>query len=100
MVHAVNKVMRHLRIDKDDVVRLALCGNPIQLSLFQGIEIRDLAYAGKRKLEALGVIPPKRDARIVRAHDIRGLDLPKNTEIIIPPAVRHEIGADALAMMI
>ena len=45
---------------------LAVCGNPIQLSLFQEIEIRDLAYAGKRKLEALGVVATKRDAHIAQ----------------------------------
>ena len=100
VVHAVNRVIDSLRIEKDQVVRLAVCGNPIQLSLFQEIEIRDLAYAGKRKLKKLGVVPPKRDAQIIKARDIRGLDLPAEVDILIPPAVRHEIGADALAMMI
>ncbi|MEX1327417.1 MAG: methylamine methyltransferase corrinoid protein reductive activase, partial [Desulfobacterales bacterium] len=75
-------------------------GNPIQLSLFEGIEFRDLAYAGKRKLESLGVVAPKRDAHIIKAQEISGLDLPEDADIMIPPAVRHEIGADALAMMI
>ena len=100
MVLAVNKVIDNLRINNDDVVRLAVCGNPIQLSLFQEIEIRDLAYAGKRKLEALGVVAPKREAQILKAREITGLNLPAETDILIPPAVRHEIGADALAMMI
>lgn len=100
VVQAVNRVIDNLRIEKDQVVRLAVCGNPIQLSLFQEIEIRDLAYAGKRKLEALGVVPPKRDAQIVKAHEIRGLDLLPEVDVFIPPAVQHEIGADALAMMI
>jgi methylamine methyltransferase corrinoid protein reductive activase len=100
VVHAVNKVVDHLRIEKDEVVRLAVCGNPIQLSLFQKIEIRDLAYAGKRKLEALGVVAPKRDAQIVKTRQIDGLNLSADADILIPPAVRHEIGADALAMMI
>jgi methylamine methyltransferase corrinoid protein reductive activase len=100
VIHAVNRVIDNLRIDKNDVVRLAVCGNPIQLSLFMEIEIRDLAYAGKRKLELLGVVPPKRDAQIVKTSDIRGLNLPTNIDILVPPAVRHEIGADALAMMI
>jgi methylamine methyltransferase corrinoid protein reductive activase len=100
VVHAVNEVIDHLKIEKNDVVRLAVCGNPIQLSLFQEIEIRDLAYAGKRKLEALGVVSPKRDAQIVKAQEIYGLKLPSDADILIPPAVRHEIGADALAMMI
>ncbi|MBT4873770.1 MAG: 4Fe-4S ferredoxin, partial [Desulfobacula sp.] len=100
MIQAVNKVIDNLRINNEEVVRLAVCGNPIQLSLFQKIEIRDLAYAGKRKLEALGVVAPKRDAQIIKASDIPGLNLPADAEILIPPAVRHEIGADALAMMI
>jgi len=100
VVHAVNRVIANLRVGKDRIRRMAVCGNPIQLSLFQGIEIRDLAYAGESKLKKLGVIPPKRDAQIVKARDIRGLDLPPDADILIPPAVRHEIGADALAMMI
>ncbi|MCG6881609.1 MAG: methylamine methyltransferase corrinoid protein reductive activase [Deltaproteobacteria bacterium] len=100
VIRAANQVIDDLRIEKDQVVRLAVCGNPIQLSLFEEIEIRDLAYAGKRKLEALGVIPPKRDAHIVKAPKIRGLDLLPEVDVLIPPAVEHEIGADALAMMI
>jgi uncharacterized 2Fe-2S/4Fe-4S cluster protein (DUF4445 family) len=50
MVEAINKVLGRLQIPLHQVVRLAVCGNPIQLSLFQRIEIRDLAFAGKRKL--------------------------------------------------
>ena len=72
----MNQVIDHLNIDKSQIVRLAVCGNPIQLSLFQEIEIRDLAYAGKRKLDALGVVPPKRDAQIIKARDVEGLDIP------------------------
>ncbi len=100
VINAVNRVIENLRINKNQVVRMAVCGNPIQLSLFHEIEIRDLAYAGKRKLESLGVVPPSRDAQIVKAREIRGLDLNPEVEVIIPPAVQHEIGADALAMMI
>lgn len=100
ITHAINRVIHHLRIDTARVTRLAVCGNPIQLSLFQGIEIRDLAFAGKRKLQSLGVIPPKRNAQIVKAGEIPGLDLPFAADVLIPPAVQHEIGADALAMMI
>ena len=100
IIHAINKVMANLRIDLTTVTRLAVCGNPIQLSLFQGIEIRDLAYAGKRKLESLGVVPPKRNALVAKAADIKDLELPPEAEVMIPPAVQHEIGADALAMMI
>jgi methylamine methyltransferase corrinoid protein reductive activase len=100
VIHAVNQVIDSLGIEKDHVVRVAVCGNPIQLSLFQEIEIRDLAYAGKGRLKALGVVPPKRGAKIIKARDIRGLHLPGEADILIPPAVRHEVGADAIAMII
>ncbi len=100
VIRAVNNVIGRLHISADKVDRLAICGNPIQLSLFQGIEIRDLAYAGKRKLEALGVVPPKREATVLAAKNIPNLNLPGECDVIIPPAVRHEIGADALAMMV
>lgn len=100
MLEAVNKVIGRLRIPTEDVVRLAVCGNPIQLSLFQRMEIRDLAFAGKRKLELLGVEAQKRDAVVLTAEQIRGLGIPAGAEVLVPPAVRHEIGADALAMMI
>ncbi|MGO8821720.1 MAG: methylamine methyltransferase corrinoid protein reductive activase [Desulfomonilaceae bacterium] len=100
MIEAINKVLGRLEVPLDRIVRMAVCGNPIQLSLFQRIEIRDLAFAGKRKLESLGVVPPKRDANVLRAVEIPGLMIPGDAEVMIPPAVRHEIGADALAMMI
>ncbi len=100
VITAINRIIDNLKIDKKEIVRLSVCGNPIQLSLFQEIEIRDLAYAGERKLKALGVVPPNRDAQIVKAGTISGLQVPQGADILIPPAVRHEIGADALAMMI
>jgi hypothetical protein len=49
MIEAVNKVIGGLGVPIDRVSRLGLCGNTVQLSLFQGIEIRDLAYAGNRR---------------------------------------------------
>ncbi|MCL5942829.1 MAG: methylamine methyltransferase corrinoid protein reductive activase [Actinobacteria bacterium] len=100
MIDTVNKVIRSLGVERARVCRLAICGNPIQLSLFQGMEIRDLAYAGKHKRESLGVAVQARDARIGRVEEIAGLDLPAQADLIVPPAVAHEIGADALAMMI
>ncbi len=100
MIQAVNQVIGQLRIATGDVVRLAVCGNPAQLSLFQGQEIRDLAFAGARKLKALNVTPPERAAAIRSTGEFPGLALPASCEVIIPPAVRHEIGADALALIL
>ena len=100
LIDAVNQILTALDIVNCNVVRLAVCGNPIQLSLFEGIEVRDLAYAGKRKKQALGIIEPNRDGKLLSAREIEGLNLPAAAEVVIPPAVQHEIGADALAMML
>ncbi|HEX5392233.1 MAG TPA: methylamine methyltransferase corrinoid protein reductive activase [Rhodocyclaceae bacterium] len=100
MVHAVNRVLEQLRVPLRQVRRLAVCGNPTQLSLFQGMEIRDLAYAGSRKLRDLGVEPPTREAEIRVAADFPDLLLPAGCEVVIPPAVHDEVGADALALIL
>lgn len=98
LIEAINKVNKNLDIDLKNVERTSVCGNPIQLSLFQDIEIRDLAYWGEHALKRLGVTPPKRNATIISPEEI-GLEIPKNAQIYIPPAIKHEIGADALAML-
>ena len=98
LIDSVNKVLDSLNINLEKVERLAVCGNPIQLSLFHNIEIRDLAYWGPHALERLHVTPPSRDAVTVKAGEI-GLKINQNAEIYIPPAIKHEIGADALAML-
>lgn len=99
IVETANELFSQLGIDLSGVERVCVCGNPFQLSLFQNIEIRDLAYAGKNMLKTLGIVPPKRDGAVVKAESLglRGMD---GADVIIPPAVRHEIGADAIAMML
>ncbi len=99
-ISAVNQVIAALGVAPESCERLAVCGNPIQLSLFEGIEIRDLAYAGENKKRLLGIQPPNRDAKTRPAGEIRNLAVPERCAVFIPPAVRHEIGADALALMV
>ena len=100
IIETIRRMLLEFNIDHSKIERLAVCGNPIQLSLFQNTEIRDLAYAGENKQKILGVQNVKRDARVFSASEIFGdKDLP-NCEIIVPPAIKHEIGADALAMML
>jgi len=89
----------HGKDNVKDIKKLAICGNPIQLSLFENIEVRDLAFAGKNRLDNLGVIPPSRRGHTRNAGDIGVMSVSPETEVIIPPAIRHEIGADALAMI-
>jgi methylamine methyltransferase corrinoid protein reductive activase len=97
---AVNQVIAALGVPQESIERLAVCGNPIQLSFFEEIEIRDLAYAGENKKRLLGIQSPNRDAKSKPAKEIRNLAVPAHCTVYIPPAVRHEIGADALALMV
>jgi len=100
IIEAVKKVLERFDVDPLSIQRIAVCGNPIQLSLFQNSEILDLAYAGEAKQKKLGVHDVKRDARIFPANQIfKGIYEMDNCEIVVPPAIKHEIGADALAMM-
>ena len=98
MVTAVNNLFKEFNIDLSCVETIAVCGNPFQLSLFQNIEIRDLAYAGKNKIKSLGIVSPDRNGAVIDASSIGLIGMPK-AKVIIPPAVTHEIGADAIAMM-
>ncbi|WP_321417922.1 methylamine methyltransferase corrinoid protein reductive activase [uncultured Methanomethylovorans sp.] len=101
MIETVKKVLERFNVDPLSIQRIAVCGNPIQLSLFQNSEILDLAYAGETKQKKLGVHNVKRDARVFPANEIfKGIYEMENCEIVIPPAIKHEIGADALAMML
>ncbi len=99
LIGCANQLFASLGIDLSKVKRVGVCGNTFQMSLFQNIEIRDLAYAGENMLRELGVVPPKRDGAILKASDMGLLGMP-DAEVIIPPAVRHEIGADAIAMLL
>ncbi len=98
IVNAANNLFASLGIDLTQVKRIGVCGNTFQMSLFENIEIRDLAYAGKNALKNMGVIPPERNGTIRKAEELGLIGLP-NAEVIIPPAVTHEIGADAIAML-
>ncbi len=100
IIKAINKIIKELPVERKKTVRLAVCGNPAQLSLFQGKEIRDLAYGGKKKLRTLGVNVQERKGAVIAASDIQMLELPGTCEVIIPPSVCQEVGADALAMII
>jgi len=82
-----------------NIKKISICGNPIQLSLFENIEVRDLAFAGENRLKSLGVVRPSRKAHTRKAGDIGVLSIDSEAEVLIPPAIRHEIGADALAMI-
>ena len=100
VINAISVLIDKLGVAPEDLHRLSVCGNPIQLSLFQGIPIEDLAYAGERKREKLNIQDQKRESKCVSSAEISGLEKYPNCTVIIPPAIKHEIGADALALIV
>ena len=101
IMKTVDDVIRLHGADKiKNIKKVAICGNPIQLSLFENIEVRDLAFAGENRLKTLGVVSPSRRGHTRVAGDIGMISINPEAEVLIPPAIRHEIGADALAMII
>ena len=99
MIKTVNQVIAELDVNIGRIERVAICGNPIELSIFQNIPVDDLAFTGERAWRIRGIVPQKRNARIIPAVDV-GLDLTERAELVVPPAIKHEVGADALAMLV
>ncbi|AKB70273.1 methylamine methyltransferase corrinoid protein reductive activase [Methanosarcina mazei] len=97
-VNAVKTLLQTLDVPSGELDRISICGNPIQLSIFQGITIEDLAYAGERKKKKYNIQEQTRNARIIPSSEISGLE-EFNCEVVIPPAIKHEVGADALALI-
>ena len=58
----------------------------------------DLAFAGENAHRVNNIKQQKRDAGVFNAADV-GMDVPDGAELLVAPAIRHEIGADALAMV-
>lgn len=98
MIDAFERILNQMNVDIKSIEKIAICGNPIQLSLFEGISIKDLAYADPKYLEANKIAIQPRNAKLISSKKIglKGIV----ADILIPPAIKHEIGADALAMMI
>lgn len=99
IIETVDKLIAMHGAKPNEITRLAICGNPAQLSMFEKIEIRDLAYAGNSLLTRLNVKVPERKAHSLKAEELGLSCMRKDSEVRIPPSIRHEIGADALAMI-
>lgn len=54
---------------------------------------------GMTKVQQLGVVSPPREGDVVSASSLGIVGMP-DAKVLIPPAVTHEIGADAIAMML
>ncbi|MFP4655621.1 MAG: methylamine methyltransferase corrinoid protein reductive activase [Methanohalobium sp.] len=100
VIDAVKNIISKLEVETGNLERISVCGNPIQLSLFQGMTIEDLAYAGERKKQKYNIKDQERTANILDSSEITGLEEFNDCNVVIPPAIRHEVGADALALMV
>jgi methylamine methyltransferase corrinoid protein reductive activase len=99
-VTAVKNILAKLGVNLTELEKFSICGNPIQLSIFQGIPIEDLAYAGERKKQKYQIKEQNRDARIIPLAEIEGFEEAVNCKLLVPPAIKHEVGADALALIV
>ncbi len=97
---AVKNIIAELGVSLNEMEKFSICGNPIQLSIFQGIPIEDLAYAGERKKQKYHIEEQNRDARIIPLAEIIGFEEATNCKLYVPPSIKHEVGADALALIV
>ena len=61
-INAVRNLIQALDLEIEELERISLCGNPIHLSIFQGISIEDLAYAGERKKKKYNIQEQNRES--------------------------------------
>ncbi len=91
----INKLIESITMPKE-VELIAVCGNPIQLSIFTNGELRDLAFSPDAMMRK-GICVPTRDGQIL---DAKSLGLNARCDVLVPPSIKAEVGADAIAMII
>lgn len=94
VVKTINRLLHYLA-SLNEIELIAACGNPTQISLFTGIDVKDLALS-QNSLEREGIAPSVRDAQRINS-EIIGLET--SCDVLIPPAIKAEVGADAIAMI-
>ena len=94
VIKAVNRLIE-LTASPEDVEVIAVCGNPTQLALFTNGELRDLIYSPDALLRK-GISIPKREAQIL---DGRAIEVNVPCDVLVPPSIKAEVGADAVAMI-
>ncbi|HPP44329.1 MAG TPA: 4Fe-4S ferredoxin, partial [Methanomassiliicoccaceae archaeon] len=70
IMNTVSRLIELHGVPLKEIERIAVCGNPAQVSMFENIEIRDLAYAGQSLLKRLQVKIPERRGHVTTAGDL------------------------------
>ncbi len=99
VIKAVDTLFGSLRVTPKDLELVALCGNVVQMSVFQGIPVDDLPYSYYPGADDVPAIR-ERTARVMGASDIKGLEKYEHAKILIPPSAHNRIGADKLALIL
>ncbi len=86
-VTAVKNILAELGVNLTEMEKFSICDNHIQLSIFQGIPIDDLAYAGERKKQKYHIEEQNRDAPIISMSEIEGFEKVKNCRLLVQPAI-------------
>jgi methylamine methyltransferase corrinoid protein reductive activase len=94
IMKTVNRLIEMIA-DVREIELLAVCANPIQLGLLTNGEIRDLAFSPDA-MQRKGIAMPSRESRVF---DARALGFAADCDILVPPAIKAEVGADAIAMI-
>ncbi len=94
IIKTVNRLIEMVA-DAGEIELLAVCGNPVQLGLLTNGEIRDLAFSPDAIMRK-GIAMPSRDGRVM---DAGKLGLAVGCDIPVPPAIKAEVGADGIAMI-
>jgi methylamine methyltransferase corrinoid protein reductive activase len=94
VIKTINQLIEQVA-EANEIELLAVCGNPVQLGLLTNGEIRDLAFSPDAMMRK-GIAMPSRESRVV---DAATIGLAAGCDILVPPAIKAEVGADAIAMI-
>ena len=94
VIRTVNQLIEQVA-EANKIKLLAVCGNPVQLGLLTNGEIRDLAFSPDALMRK-GIAMPSRESRVL---DAATIGLAAGCDILVPPSIKAEVGADAIALI-
>lgn len=94
VIKTINDLIRNLDLPGAPEV-IAVCGNPVQISFLTGRAVRDIQYMPESVRNREEPALPH-EAMVL---DSRELGLDASCDLLVPPAIRAEVGADAIALI-
>lgn len=94
LVNTINNLIDGFDPSKE-IIKIAVCANPGQISLLKGTESRDL-FLNPEVLKRKGIKAPIRTSEVIDSADL-GFDI--SCDLLIPPSISAMVGADAVALI-